>query len=162
MVSARLLRSGQKGGDEVGLTKRGKGSRIMAVVDANGLPIGLRVLTAGEHEVKQAEDTILECWTVELPERTIADRAFDSDALDQSLAEFGVEVIAPHRKNRRPENKTQDGRKLRRYKRRWKVERFFAWLGNFRRLLIRHERKVRNYEGFAHLATLIILVRNCF
>ena len=134
----------------------------MAVVDAGGLPIGLRVCTAGEHEVKQAEDTILECWTVELPERTIADRAFDSDALDQSLAEYGVEVIAPHRKNRRPENKTQDGRKLRRYKRRWKVERFFSWLGNFRRLLIRHERKVRNYEGFAHLATLIILVRNCF
>jgi transposase len=134
----------------------------MAVVDANGLPIGLRVCTAGEHEVKQAQETILECWTVELPERTIADRAFDSDALDASLAEFGVEVIAPHRKNRRPENKTQDGRKLRRYKRRWKVERFFSWLGNFRRLLIRHERKVQNYEGFAHLATLIILVRNCF
>ncbi len=134
----------------------------MAVVDANGLPIGLRVCTAGQHEVKQAENTVLECWTVELPERTIAERAFDSDALDQSLAEFGVEVIAPHRKNRRPENKTQDGRKLRRYKRRWKVERFFAWLGNFRRLLVRHERKARNYEGFAHLATLIILVRNCF
>ncbi len=134
----------------------------MAVVEANGLPIGLRVCTAGEHEVKQAEDTILECWTVQLPQRTIADRAFDSDALDASLAEFGVEVIAPHRKNRRPENKTQDGRKLRRYKRRWKVERFFSWLGNFRRLLIRHERKAGNYEGFAHLATLIILVRNCF
>ena len=144
------------------MTKRGKGSRIMAVVDANGLPIGLRVCTAGEHEVKQAQDTVLECWTVELPQRTIADRAFDSDALDQSLAEFGVEVIAPHRKNRKRQNKTQDGRKLRRYKRRWKVERFFSWLGNFRRLLIRHERKVRNYEGFAHLATLIILVRNCF
>ena len=161
-MAGRLLRSGQKGGDAVGLTKRGKGSRIMAVVDAGGLPISLRVCTAGEHEVKQAEQTVLECWTVELPERTIADRAFDSDALDQSLAEFGVEVIAPHRKNRRPENKTQDGRKLRRYKRRWKVERFFAWLGNFRRLLVRHERRARNYEGFAHLATLIILVRNCF
>ncbi len=134
----------------------------MAVVDANGLPIGLRVCTAGEHEVKQAQDTVLECWTVQLPQRTIADRAFDSDALDQCLWEYGVEVIAPHRKNRKPENKTQDGRKLRRYKRRWKVERFFAWLGNFRRLLVRHERKVRNYEGFAHLATLIILVRNCF
>ena len=134
----------------------------MAVVDAGGLPIGLRVCTAGEHEVKQAEQTVLECWTLELPERTIADRAFDSDALDQSLAEFGVEVIAPHRKNRKPQNKTQDGRKLRRYKRRWKVERFFSWLGNFRRLLIRHERQVRNYEAFAHLATLIILVRNGF
>ncbi len=134
----------------------------MAVVDAGGLPIGLRVCTAGEHEVKQAEQSVLECWTPSLPERVIADRGFDSDALDQSLWEYEVDVIAPQRKNRRPENKTQDGRKLRRYKRRWKVERFFAWLGNFRRLLVRHERNSRNYEGFAHLATLIILVRNCF
>lgn len=134
----------------------------MAVVDANGLPIGLRVFTAGEHEVKQAEQTVLECWTVALPERVIADRGFDSDALDRSLAEYGVDVIAPHRRNRKPENRTQDGRKLRRYKRRWKVERLFAWLGNFRRLLIRHERKVANFEGFAHLAVLVILIRNCF
>lgn len=134
----------------------------MTVVDANGLPISLRVCTAGQHEVKQAEQTVLECWTPSLPERTIADRGFDSDALDGSLAEYDVELIAPHRKNRRPENKTQDGRKLRRYRRRWKVERLFAWLGNFRRLLVRHERCSANYEGFAHLAVLIILIRNCF
>ena len=96
------------------------------------------------------------------PHRVIADRAFDSDALDRSLAEYGVEVIAPHRKNRKPKNKTQDGRKFRRYTRRWKVERFFWWLCNFRRLLIRHERSARSYEAFAHLATIIILIRNCF
>ena len=69
-------------------------------------------------------------------------------------------MIVPHRKNRKVP--TQDGRKLCRYKRRWEVERLFAWLGNFRRLLVRHERRVANYEGFAHLATIIILVRNCF
>jgi transposase len=142
----------------------------MAVVDAGGLPVGLKLFTAGQHEVKQAEEAVLGCWdagmlgcwTVALPERVVADRAFDSDGLDRSLGEYGVEVIAPHRKNRRPENRTQDGRKLRRYKRRWKVERLFAWLGNFRRLLVRHERKARNFEGFAHLATIVILVRNCF
>lgn len=134
----------------------------MAVVDANGMPIGVRVCTAGAHEVTQAEDAILEVWTKNLPERTIADRAYDSDKLDKSLAEYGVEVIAPHRKNRKKENKTQDGRKLRRYKKRWRVERFFAWLGHFRRLLIRHERKVANYEAFVHLATIVILVRNYY
>jgi transposase len=83
---------------------------------------------------------VLERWTPSLPERVIADRGFDSDALDQFLAEFGVNVIAPHRKNRKPQNKTQFAPILRRYKRRWKVEHFFAWLGNFRRLLVRHER----------------------
>ena len=132
----------------------------MALVDANGLPIGVRLTTAGEHEVKQAEDTVAGCFTSRLPERTIADRAYDSDGLDRCLADYGVELIAPHRRNRK--NRTQDGRKLRRYKRRWKVERFFAWISHFRRLLVRHERKAANFEGFIHLATIIILVRNCF
>lgn len=134
----------------------------MAVVDANGLPISLCVFTAGEHEVKQAERTVLACWTPDPPDRVVADRGFDSDALDRSLEEYGIELIAPHRRNRKPENRTQDGRPLRRYRRRWKVERLFAWLGNFRRLLVRHDRKARNFQGFAHLAVIIILIRNSF
>ena len=69
----------------------------------------------------------------ERPERLIADRAYDSDSLDAELAEKGIELIAPHRRNRK-KAKTQDGRRLRRYKRRWKIERLFAWLGNFRAL----------------------------
>ena len=132
----------------------------MAVVDANGLPIAVRVFTAGEHEVRQAEEALLSCCTTYLPERVIADRGFDCDALDASLAVHGVDMIVPHRRNRKVP--TQDGRKLRRYKRRWKVERFFAWLGHFRRLLVRHERKLCNFEGFVHLAAITILVRNCF
>jgi hypothetical protein len=60
-----------------------------------------------------------------LPQRLIGDRAYDADPLDSELAKLGVEMIAPHRRNRkRP--KTQDGRSLRRYKRRWKIERLFA------------------------------------
>jgi len=47
----------------------------------------------------------------------------------------GIEVIAPNREgNRRP----QDGRKLRRYRRRWKIERLFAWLTQFRRIPVRY------------------------
>lgn len=61
--------------------------------------------------------------------RLIGDKAYDSDPLDQTLAELGIEMIAPNRINRRPENQTQDGRPLRRYKHRWKVERTIAWLG---------------------------------
>ena len=54
--------------------------------------------------------------------------------------------------------KTQDGRKLRRYKRRWKIERLFAWLGNLRRLVVRYERRADNFLGFAHLGCLVILL----
>src|SRR5215475_3516453 len=74
-----------------------------------------------------------------LPARLIGDAAYDSDGLDQTLAADGIELIAPHRANR--VHLTQDGRPLRRYKRRWKIERLFAWLQNSRRLVTRYERR---------------------
>ena len=67
-------------------------------------------------------------------------------------------MIAPHRRNRKKQ-KTQDGRKLRRYKRRRKVERLFAWLSNFRRLVVRYERRAENYLVFVQLGCVIILLR---
>jgi transposase len=79
---------------------------------------------------------------------------------DKILAEYGTGVVAPHRRGRRRENKTQDGRVLRRYKTRWKVQRFFAWLNNFRRVVVRWEYHAENYLGFLHLACLVILLRD--
>ena len=79
--------------------------------------------------------------------------------MDERLwRERGVELIAPHQARRR--YKTQDGRPLRRYKRRWKVERLFAWLHNFRRLVNRWERYAENFLGFLHLGCIRILLRH--
>ena len=95
----------------------------------------------------------------EVPERLIGDKAYDSDRLDQSLMQnYGTEMIAPHRENRRAP--TQDGRPLRRFVRRWKIERLFAWLFNFRRLVVRYEYHAENFQGFVHLATAVILLRH--
>src|ERR1700747_2654579 len=77
------------------------------------------------------------------PGHLIGDNAYDSDKLDAQLRHYGIEVIAPHRSNRRI--KTQDERCLRRYRRRWKIERLFAWLQNFRRLVVRYERHAENF-----------------
>ncbi|MGY0216757.1 transposase, partial [Endozoicomonadaceae bacterium StTr2] len=71
---------------------------------------------------------------------------------------YNIELIAPHKVNRR-KPKTQDGRKLRCYSRRWKVERLFAWLFNFRRVVVRYERKIANYTAFVQLACMKILLR---
>lgn len=93
----------------------------------------------------------------DVPERLIGDKAYDSDGLDKKLMQnFGTEMIAPNRANRNP---TQDGRPLRRYVRRWKVERMFAWLFNFRRLVVRYEYHAENFQGFLHLAAAVILLR---
>lgn len=94
----------------------------------------------------------------ELPERLIGDKAYDSDALDQTLAEkYGVEMISPNRSNRK--QKTQDGRPLRRYRRRWKIERIFAWMQNYRRLVTRWEYHIENFLGFVQLACSLMLLK---
>ena len=54
--------------------------------------------------------------------------------------------------------KTQDGCKLRRYERRWKIVRLFAWPSNFRRLVARHERRTDNFLGFVNLGCIVILL----
>ena len=142
----------------MGPTKRGKGSKLMAVADRAGLPLATCVASASPHEVTLVAPTLDSRFVAELPKCLIGDRAYDADPLDEALAELGVEMIAPHRRNRkRP--KTQDGRPLRRYKRRWKVERLFAWLGNFRRLVVRYERHALNYLGLVHLGCILILLR---
>jgi transposase len=94
----------------------------------------------------------------ELPQRLIGDRAYDSDPLDDRLAYLGVEMIAPHRVGR-THPRTQDGRPLRRYRRRWRIERLFAWLGNFRQLVVRYERYALNELGFVHVGCILILLR---
>ena len=92
------------------------------------------------------------------PERLIADRAFDSNPLRRRLKRQGIEPIIPARRNNRKAT-DQDGRKLRRYRRRWIVERTFAWLGFFRRLVVRYERLITTYAGFFHLACALLTLR---
>lgn len=129
----------------------------MAVADSEGLPLAAHVASASPHEVTLVAATLDERFVVEQPIRLLGDMAYDSDRLDEAMLERGIELIAPNRANRR--QRTQDGRPLRRYRRRWKVERLFAWLHNFRRLVVRWERYPENFLGFIHLACILILLR---
>ncbi len=143
----------------MGKTKRGKGSKLMAVADGHGLPVALCAASAQPHEVTLVGQTLAAMLVADAPERLVGDKAYDSDALDAELAECGIDMVAPNRQNRRP---TQDKRKLRRYKRRYRVERLFAWLQNHRRLTTRWEWHVENYLGMVHLACILILLRQGF
>jgi transposase len=131
----------------------------MAIADAAGFPVAAHVESASPHEVKLVEATIDSGFTQYAPDRIIGDKAYDSDGLDTLLLdERGIEMISPHRKGRKKPS-TQDGRKLRRYRRRWKVERMFAWLQNFRRLVVRYEYHVENFLSLVQLGCSIILFR---
>jgi transposase len=129
----------------------------MAISDGHGFPLALHVASASPHETKLVEATLEQRFLGDLPERLIGDRAYDSDRLDAQLREhYGVVLIAPHHSNRR-KTLTQDGRELRRYRRRWKVERLFAWLHNYRRIVVRWERHPENSLAMIQLASAILL-----
>lgn len=128
------------------------------MADRHGLPIAVGIASGARHETKLVLDTIDARFVKPLPKTLIGDRAYDSDPLDAQLAERGVEMIAPHKENRK-KPRTQDGRVLRRYRRRWHVERLFAWMLRFRRITTRYERHARNFLAFAKLACMVILVR---
>ena len=130
----------------------------MVVADNASLPLAVHAASASPHEVTLVAETLVQSFTAGQPERLIGDKAYDSDPLDAELAELGIELIAPHKSNRK-KAATQDGRPLRRYKRRWKVERLWAWLQNFRRVATRFDYHVENFLGFVHLGCIKILLR---
>ena len=149
--------SAKGGGDEIGKTRRGKGVKILAIVDRHGLPLSVSTHAANHHEVTLVQLSF-DFYMIEAkPENLIGDRAYDSDALDQKLKKDGVELIAPHRSTRKL--KTKDGRRLRRDDRRWLVERFFAWLQWKRRVLVRWDYDASNFLGVAQLASITMLLK---
>ena len=127
-------------------------------MDAQGLPWGVDTTGANHHEVKLIEPLLAKRLLRRKPKRLIYDGAADSDPLWNRLRKRGIDLISPHRASRvRPP--VQDGRKLRRYRRRWKVERSISWFQDFRRLLVRHERLAQIFHGFVELAALVITLR---
>ena len=108
---------------DAGKTKRGKGTKCMAVADGQGIPLGICTASASPAEITLLEPTLVATVVTPhdgrkrllAPQRLIADKAYDSDAHRERLAHRGIELICPHRSNRtRPA--TQDGRPLRHYR----------------------------------------------
>jgi transposase len=134
----------------------------MVVVDGQGVPLGIHVTSASPGEVTLLDPTLK---TVRVPRgrrrrfsTLVGDMAYDSDPARERLAARGITLIVPYRSNC-VHRRHEDRRRLRRYRRRWVVERTFAWLGGFRRLLIRHERLTSMYCSFLYFAAALIALR---
>jgi transposase len=157
-VRGRHVCESKKGGEAIGLAKRGKGSKIMLLVDGHGTPLSVLAASASLGETSLLEPLLDQGLSPREPARLTYDRALDSDIHRERLRRRGIELACPHRKNR-TRVKKQDGRSLRRFARRWKIERTNSWLHNFRRIGVRHERSLLMFTGFAQLACLLIVLR---
>jgi transposase len=159
----------KNGGDKIGLTKKGKGTKWMLVVDGNGLPLGFHLDGASRAEVRLAEQTLDTirvarplCRPKQRPKMLVADRGYDRSAFRHALRGRAIRMCIPPK--RRPAKwKAKRGRPVvaRKddYRQRFKVECSFAWLGNFRRVLIRWERLAGVYQSFFAFALMLLSVR---
>lgn len=160
MFRGRHVRDRQKRGPLVGPTKRGKGTKLMVLADGAGTPLGVHVEKASPSEVKLLEPTLNNACAAcgKQPQRLIADRGYDSNAVRALLVKRGIDPIIPARRNNAIATH-QDGRKLRRYRRRWIVERTHSWLQRFRRLVVRYERSAVVFLGFVHIACALVTLK---
>ena len=159
MFRRRHVFVSKKRGKSIGPTRRGKGTKVMLLVDGNGIPLGLDIEAANRNEVCLI-DRLLDSQLIGRRKlrRLIYDRAADAGPLRERLHKRGIDLIVPHCRNRK-RHRLQDGRKLRRYVRRWIVERTISWLHNFRRVVTRWEYHDHLFKGFLQLAALVIVIR---
>jgi transposase len=131
---------------------------LEVVINGRGVPLAVVPAAADVAEVDLAGPALADLpagIAVPAGVPVVADKGYDSDPLRERLAAAGFTLVSPHRANRtRPP--TADGRRLRRYERRWLVERTNAWLQNFRRVVVRWERYSYVYHGFVQLACALI------
>ena len=132
--------------------------KLEVVTDAQGIPLGTAVGAANLSETELIEPALADIATP-LPEQVplVADRGYDSDPLRDRLKERGIDLLSPHRKNRVKPSRN-DGRRMRRYTRRYVIERTNSWLHSFRRVANRWERYSYIYHGFVRLACIVIAV----
>ena len=147
---------GMNGGQEIGKTKCGKGSKLQVLCDKDSLPLGFSVWAAN-HAESSILLTTLECSS-QWPRRLLLDKAYDSDTLMRTLEEdYGIMGYSPHRANRRKQPRSQ---KLAcQYHQRWRIERLFSWLRHYRRIWQRWEQNVSNYVDWVCLAFALIILR---
>jgi transposase len=163
-LPGRQFRPGEKRGTAIGKTKVGKGSKVMVVADGQGLPIGWPVDSARPHESQLAQTTLA---TVRVPrprgrprtrpQELVADKAYDSREFRRYLRRRGIKPTIPTFA-RRCRQRPQRGRPIRtgaNYRHRWKVERCFGWMDNYRRLVVRYERSVDHYKAFCLMAIIL-------
>jgi putative transposase len=135
----------------LGRSVGGFSTKIHILVDALGNPVEF-ILTGGqEADVTQAEPLM----RGHEANAVIADKAYDSNAIVDAANRQGAEAVIPSKKNRKVPREYDKHLS----KERKKVEWFINLLKQYRRVATRYEKTARNFLGFVHVASIMILLR---
>ncbi len=154
-------RAGQKGGSETGpspVDRARNGSKHHLLVDATGIPLAWTLTGGNRNDVTQLIPLLDKVPPVRgaigrprcRPDALVADRGYDHDKHRRLVRERGIKPVIARRK-------TEHGSGLGRV--RWVVERTFAWLHHFKRLLVRYDRRAEIHEAFLALGCCLVCFR---
>ena len=157
----REPRAGEKGGSETGpspVDRARNGSKHHLLVDGSGLPLAWSITGGNRNDVTQLIPLVDKVPPVRgkvgrprrRPDRVTADRGYDHDKYRRLLRERGIKPEIARRQ-------TPHGSGLGRY--RWVVERTFAWLHHFKRLLVRYDRRAETHEAFLAIGCCLVCFR---
>lgn len=136
----------------MGRSRGGLTSKIHALVDANGLPVVLKLTEGQAHDGRSATDMLRGLGAGQI---LLADRAYDSDALRQTMAAQGAWANV----RAMPQRRDPPTFSARLYRCRNVVERFFSKLKHFRAVATRYEKHDGNYLALVKLAAARIWMR---
>jgi transposase len=135
----------------LGRSRGGFGTKIHTAVNGLGLPVKI-VLTPGQDaDVTQAK-TLLQDVPFEI---VIADKGYDSQAVVDTIEAVGGKAVIPPRTNRTQQRDYDRER----YRDRHLAERFWNKAKHYRRVATRYEKTARNFLGFIHVASIMVLLQ---
>jgi len=146
-----------KGSDGVGTNHydRGrKGSKISIVVTQEGIPLGITLSGSHIHDIRLVEDLVDKITVKVIGSRLIGDKGYNSRRLKTRLANKGIDLIYPFKRNQREEN-TESERQLLRSRN--IVENVFSWQQNNRHIRLRYDRYLINYESFYYIGLMALI-----
>ena len=136
----------------MGRSRGGLTTKIHALVDANGLPIAVKLSAGQAHDGRSAADMLDGLGEGQI---LLADRAYDSDALRTTLSARGAWAnIKPM-----PGRVRIPAFSAYLYRYRNLVERFFNKLKHFRAIATRYDKHDANYLALIKLAASRIWMR---
>jgi transposase len=128
------------------------------VADRGGIPLAVVLTAANVHDSKVLEEAVDGIQPIKQPrgrpgrprkrpKKLHADKGYDFPRCRKALRKRG---ITPRIARRGIDSSERLGRH------RWVVERTLAWLGRYRRLAVRYERRADIHEAFLHLCCSLI------
>ena len=144
---------GNQNQEALGRSRGGFSTKVHLRTDAKGRPLVFELTGGQAHEVK-GYDALMELFEAQ-PEKLLADKGYDSDAIRDDLEERGIEPVIPPKANRKeaiPYDREA-------YKRRNLIERCVNALKQFRRIATRYEKTARAFLSMLCIAAARLWIK---